>query len=334
MATNIGPLTAAFTPPAGCLEQIYGTATTETRGTATTGHKWHILGGTSAGDCYPQNFVPGPTAFYSPGVCPSGWSMASSTAEIVQTLTESRAVCCPSGYRFNPATASESLLSSVACYSSAQWPTTVTLRVPDVENARSIQTTLTDVLIEVRATPIHIRFAQSQSTSTSGTPPAQTSGEANAANNVTASLDGGLSVGAKAGIGAAVGVTVLVAVAGVLVFWLKRRAAASDHKGGAGGEAGEQHAGDENAYDPNGQGYIYGGEPVEKDWDGPNPGAAQLDDTARAQAEMHGQGLASPDERRPTSTPPYQLSDPVGVEMVTSSNTHEMQAGELPKELP
>ncbi|KAL8369751.1 hypothetical protein RB595_000202 [Gaeumannomyces hyphopodioides] len=333
MATNIGPLTATFTPPAGCLEQIYGTATTETRGTATTGHKWHILGGTSAGDCYPQNFIPGPTAYYSPGVCPSGWAMASSTAEMVQTLTESRAVCCPSGYRYSPATASESLLSSLACFSSAQWPTTVTLRVPDVENARSIQTTLTDVLIEVRATPIYVRFAQSQSatsTSTSGTPPAQTSREGSAANNGTVSLDVGLSVGAKAGIGAAVGVAALVAVIGVLVFWLRRRAASRDRKG----EAGEQHVGDGNTYNPNGQGHIYGGEPVEKGWDGLDPSMAQLDDTARAQAEMHGQGVASPDERRSTPTPPYQLSDSVGVEMATRSNTHEMQARELPKELP
>ncbi|EJT82413.1 hypothetical protein GGTG_02386 [Gaeumannomyces tritici R3-111a-1] len=233
MATNIGPLTATFTPPAGCLQQIYGTATTEIRGTASTGYKWHILGGTSAGDCYPQNFVPGPTAYYSPAVCPSGWSMASSTAEMVQTLTESRAVCCPSEYRYSPATGSESLLSSPACYSSAQWPTTVTLRVPDVENARSIQTTPTDVLIEVRATPIYIRFPQSRSaTSTSGTPPAQTSREGgdSAAGSGTTSLDVGLSVGGRAGIGAAVGVTVLVAVMGVAVFWSRRRAAAGDGK--------------------------------------------------------------------------------------------------------
>ncbi|KAL8330362.1 hypothetical protein RB593_001401 [Gaeumannomyces tritici] len=236
--------------------------------------------------------------------------MASSTAEMVQTLTESRAVCCPSGYRYSPATASESLLSSLACYSSAQWPTTATLRVPDVENARSIQTTLTDVLIEVRATPIYIRFPQSRSaTSTSGTPPAQTSREGgdSAAGSGTASLDVELSVGGRAGIGAAVGVTVLVAVMGVAVFWSRRRAAAGDGKDenegldGAGGEAGEQYMRDGNADDPSGQGHVYGGGPVEKGWDGLHPPAAQLDDTARAQAEMNGQGVPSAEKRSSTT---------------------------------
>ncbi|KLU87015.1 hypothetical protein MAPG_06021 [Magnaporthiopsis poae ATCC 64411] len=341
MATNIGPLTAPFTPLAGCLEQIYGTASTETRGTATTGHKWHILGGTSAGNCYPQSFVAGPTAFYSPGICPSGWTMASTTAEVVQTLTESRAVYCPSGYRYNPAPSSESSLASLPYHSSPQWPTAVTLRVPDVENLRSIQTTLTDVMIEVHATPIYIRFAQSQSatstsTSTSSTSPAQTSLQGSAGgnnNNGMAAADEGLSVGAKAGIGAGVGAAVLGAALGAEQ---QPQATTRTKTNGAGAEAGDQLVGDVHDYSQNGQ------VAVEKDWDGPDPPVPQLDDTARAQAEMQGQGvgMVSPDNWSSNPTPPYHVRNlaarrhPAGAEMITSSNTHEMQARELPRELP
>lgn len=45
--------------------------------------------------CYPSNFNPVSTAYYSPAMCPSGYSAAKTETLTIESLTETKHVCCP-----------------------------------------------------------------------------------------------------------------------------------------------------------------------------------------------------------------------------------------------
>jgi|SRR5271156_4282161 len=82
-------LTTIFTPPASCSLII------------TYDGQFFWQGGvlqTGDPDCYPASFYSVVDSFYSPGICPHGWTSASAvagTGALVFGTTETNAICCP-----------------------------------------------------------------------------------------------------------------------------------------------------------------------------------------------------------------------------------------------
>ena len=97
-ATNVGPLTTIFTPPASCLS----TVTSAMGSVSASDYSMFIghWGGYAPGSrCYPASTVPIPflsNYYYSPGICPSGYSAACpwTGTELPASVTAS--LCCPS----------------------------------------------------------------------------------------------------------------------------------------------------------------------------------------------------------------------------------------------
>lgn len=91
---SLGALTTIFTPSPSCLAttniwQVWENDNTDA--------KWYeILGPPSpTTDCMPSGYKVDTSVFYSPGRCPSGYSVASSNTATIADLTETTHVCCP-----------------------------------------------------------------------------------------------------------------------------------------------------------------------------------------------------------------------------------------------
>lgn len=92
MMSNAGPLTTTFTAPSSCttatgLYQIWP-------GTDRYFYEQGPLG--SRTECFPSGYDPSPSQYYSPGLCPSGYTPACSSTEISSnTAIETAYTCCP-----------------------------------------------------------------------------------------------------------------------------------------------------------------------------------------------------------------------------------------------
>lgn len=89
---NAGPLTTTFTAPASCttatgLYQIWASNT------------FHFEQGplASMADCFPSGYDAAATSqYYSPGICPSGYTTACSSTDVLSAaVTETAYTCCP-----------------------------------------------------------------------------------------------------------------------------------------------------------------------------------------------------------------------------------------------
>ena len=87
--SSLGALTTTFTPPSGCL------ASTNLWQIWKTGNWYELLGPPDGNGCMPSNYEAGFTAFYSPGLCPSGYSAASNKTVTIADMKETEQVCCP-----------------------------------------------------------------------------------------------------------------------------------------------------------------------------------------------------------------------------------------------
>ncbi|RYP48669.1 hypothetical protein DL768_005513 [Monosporascus sp. mg162] len=90
--SRIGALTTTFTPPAAC-------ATSTGLYLVDCGEdcSYHAKGPLETTACYPSEYDPHiSSGYYSPGICPSGYTEACSRAENVGTVTEWAYTCCPS----------------------------------------------------------------------------------------------------------------------------------------------------------------------------------------------------------------------------------------------
>ncbi|KAI1464900.1 uncharacterized protein F4812DRAFT_144237 [Daldinia caldariorum] len=86
--TNLGPLTTAYQPQGtGCHSIHVG---------STTDGVWLQYGTTSG--CLPSNFRRYDGYYYSPGVCPEGYTYACTAGVALGTSSATVATCCPSGY--------------------------------------------------------------------------------------------------------------------------------------------------------------------------------------------------------------------------------------------
>ncbi|KAJ5351655.1 hypothetical protein N7452_000629 [Penicillium brevicompactum] len=97
-------LTTTFSPPAACttetwiVEYLTGSYYFTTS-VMEPGADWFFSQGPiDWSSCFPSGYQVTTDFYYSPGICPSGYSIASATIVSLGTNTETRAACCPSSY--------------------------------------------------------------------------------------------------------------------------------------------------------------------------------------------------------------------------------------------
>ncbi|KAI0973089.1 hypothetical protein F4678DRAFT_459943 [Xylaria arbuscula] len=95
--TNLGPLTTTFTPQGpDCASTFLGRGSND---------EWvqYGVGGSPSSACYPSSFDPHQSFYYSPGICPSGYT-AACTAEISVSgnAAAQQLTCCPESYSCHP----------------------------------------------------------------------------------------------------------------------------------------------------------------------------------------------------------------------------------------
>ncbi|KAH8647798.1 hypothetical protein BX600DRAFT_518213 [Xylariales sp. PMI_506] len=94
--SNLGVLTTTFSPPSSCLSSfsdLYYTLS----GAALA------VGPISTDGCFPDDFVPGSAHYYSPGVCPLGYTSACAYLNSIGSATETIVTCCPTSLYCNTA---------------------------------------------------------------------------------------------------------------------------------------------------------------------------------------------------------------------------------------
>jgi hypothetical protein len=91
-------LTTTFTPPASCFgtNAIIDVLTTVCAGTLAS-CQYLVLGQAPDGSktCMPPGYTAGGDYFYSPGICPSGYTTACYSLNSVGSVTQTAATCCP-----------------------------------------------------------------------------------------------------------------------------------------------------------------------------------------------------------------------------------------------
>ncbi|MCJ1261442.1 hypothetical protein MMC22_001306 [Lobaria immixta] len=198
-------------------------------------------------DCYPQGWTNTSTAFYSPGICPSGYTTACITAKTANTVTETLATCCPTSW------ICASSGNILGCRSTIIGAQSQLITMVETSNFSSISTIHTEIIGgNINAYGVQIRFqvtdlqhatATTSTATTTSSPgattppptstPTNTSPPSNSTPTNTPSPTTGLSAGAKAGIG--VGAALAVCI-GLALLWLglrraKKRRAPSAHAG-------------------------------------------------------------------------------------------------------
>jgi hypothetical protein len=76
------PLTTTFTPVPSCTTNFY------------TLPIYYSIGGPLASQCFPSGWV-STSQYFSPGICPNGYTQACSSLSISGTDVETQATCCP-----------------------------------------------------------------------------------------------------------------------------------------------------------------------------------------------------------------------------------------------
>ena len=87
--TSLGPLTTTFVAPPSCTTSFSHLYVIDGKGAVVAGPV------TANEDCFPPAYQNARYYYYSPGVCPSGYTAACSTTESIGTLTQTIATCCP-----------------------------------------------------------------------------------------------------------------------------------------------------------------------------------------------------------------------------------------------
>ncbi|KAJ5094772.1 hypothetical protein N7456_010633 [Penicillium angulare] len=227
--TLIGPLTTTFIPPSTCISDIWVPNSTN--------QEWLNLGPTSIDQCLPSGW--GPSAYYSPARCPSGYSAHGiSTAD-----SETHAVCCPSyaetTYVLRPQTSSKHPWYSTELCQTQPLSGTTTFPVT-IDKGNGVTQTSTGILGPdglINAYGISIRWKDGDfPASTTATPTVtDLSGPSGDKAN-------GLSGGAKAGIGVGVALGALLVIGIAVAFFLFQRRRRQDVEVGA--KADEKHMGE------------------------------------------------------------------------------------------
>ncbi|KAJ6095651.1 hypothetical protein N7486_006397 [Penicillium sp. IBT 16267x] len=242
------PLTTTFTPPADCFTDAYHIQWWEgtdyyTPVSATYTWWWVSLGARDWNTCFPSGFSTATTSYFSPGLCPSGYTAAGVSELSLDSNIETRATCCPSGYNAqtgngwpwysdNPCTSSNTNSDLVYVYTFNGAVTSETGTFGIQGKGVSIRWQSTD-FVSATSTSEALTSAISASTTSTFTEStsktsisAATSAAGTAATATGQSTSTGLSTGAKIGIGVGCGVAaVLIMIVALLVY--RRRKAKS-----------------------------------------------------------------------------------------------------------
>ncbi|KAI8960495.1 hypothetical protein F5Y11DRAFT_264968 [Daldinia sp. FL1419] len=235
----LGPLTTSFTPPPDCVASsaLYWV------NTASTFYWLHGRPGQSS--CFPDGYSPYQNQYYSPGICPAGYTRACESISTEEdTVVATRATCCPPGnYECAPTSSS---------YSYPWGPTLGCMSVYRVDTEMAFTTIEGTLQGGEEAGPLTSIFApgtimaygvviqNSPATTTAGetatpvpsssadssAPASETSPSASTTAGAQPDSNGGtrLSAGAAAGIGIGAAFAVLALGAAVLwMFWSRRR---------------------------------------------------------------------------------------------------------------
>ncbi|KAJ5890250.1 hypothetical protein N7504_011060 [Penicillium tannophilum] len=104
MTATAIPLTTVFSPAAACttdtwyIEYLSGTYHYDTAISATDAGWWLSQGPKEWSSCFPSGYKAATDFYFSPGLCPSGYTVASQSTDSLDGNVETRATCCPSGY--------------------------------------------------------------------------------------------------------------------------------------------------------------------------------------------------------------------------------------------
>ncbi|KAI0007537.1 hypothetical protein F4779DRAFT_591690 [Xylariaceae sp. FL0662B] len=88
---SLGPLTTSFTPPADCL------ASTALYWVNTASTSYWLHGKPYQSSCFPANYSPYQDQYYTPGVCPGGYTQACGSLTSSGSALMTRTTCCPEG---------------------------------------------------------------------------------------------------------------------------------------------------------------------------------------------------------------------------------------------
>lgn len=241
------PLTTIFNPAPQCFTDYYMYTTQTT-------YTYYVLGPPSTSLCQPSGWD-STLQYFSPGICPSGYSIACSSTISAGTVTETRATCCPTSWACQVGGDSGLLpwLSTISCTITAD--NAVTTRTRPITFINSGSTTIFPGTIDygLNALGVSIRyqstdFASTTSSKATATPTLSNSaGQTSSGQSRTPMSNGSgpnaphstsLSTGAKAGIGAGVGVAALL-VLGIAIFFIARHR--KRNGAGPGGAKGREH---------------------------------------------------------------------------------------------
>ena len=167
--TSLGALTTTFEAPAACASStgihIVGCG---------SGCVWWAEGPLDVSECYPSSYNPSLDNYYSPGLCPSGYTPACTSRTSLATLTETIYTCCPTalGYTYRCiGTPDWPWQSSLGCTVYFSDPTS-TFTFPDatfITDDETMQTSTARTEVGIGAYGIEVRFQRADFASTTST---------------------------------------------------------------------------------------------------------------------------------------------------------------------
>jgi hypothetical protein len=247
--SNLGPLTTTFTPDGkscGDSTDFYAIATKP-------GARYLAQGPRDLAACLPSGYEPARDAYYSPGVCPDGYTVACSQVTSAGDVTETIQTCCPTVDEYQCLTEAvrnhqKNFLCSInlnPAIGSGSWTIGPVTEVDVVNDVSTTLSRISGLGGAMNAYGVQVRFqakdwetssttttASSEESSSSSSPSgpgafslastSQTSSVPLETGTSEAASDSGLSTGATAGI--AVGAVVAgLFLLGMLAWLLLRR---------------------------------------------------------------------------------------------------------------
>lgn len=118
------PLTTLFTPIFDCLTEFYITV-------GDTGAYTGLGPFPLAYECFPPGWMAAPTYYFSPGLCPAGYTTVALHSSSIGTALETQATCCPR-QALEPRVHIQSLLTrfSKTAISFSRHLTPMTIKIP------------------------------------------------------------------------------------------------------------------------------------------------------------------------------------------------------------
>ncbi|KAH7137800.1 hypothetical protein EDB81DRAFT_901486 [Dactylonectria macrodidyma] len=221
---SVGSLTTTFTPAASCVSSLTDIYADEYGA---------MYGGPLTTDgCFPAHYAYALTNYYSPGICPDGYTTAcSSTTPVGEgSAVETVVTCCPSNFDCNPKIVNgwESTMGCSSAWADGiSFPTVTIVTTSGTDLVPDSTTSMDQPFGALNVFSVQIRFRDGDFHSghePTNTDTASTTASTSPADNKSHSV--GLSAGEVAGIGigSAIGVLGLAASAYCIFLLGKRQA--------------------------------------------------------------------------------------------------------------